>query len=209
VVTPPGLGAPSLLARNDDQVWPEFKGQDLATRCRDLAFRNLAADGATTADVIARQLGAVKTVADEPATLVTLTAGGNDLLGLVGAPEGEGAAGVVRVLAALGAILSGIRAALPRAILIVGNVYDPTDGTGDLDGARLRAQEMRWLAEFNDGVARLCDAHGARLADIHGRFQGHGRAAPAAERWYWTRWAIEPGHVGAHEIRRLWLELLG
>ena len=85
---------------------------------------------------------------------------------------------------------------------------DPTDGTGDLEGHRLRPQEMRWLRDYNAGVARVCAARGARLIDVHGHFAGHGRSAPTAERWYWTGSLIEPGVVGASELRRLWLAAL-
>jgi hypothetical protein len=104
-------------------------------------------------------------------------------------------------------------------VILVANVYDPTDGTGDLDGHRLhpaatiadgwlRPQEMRWLRDGNAGVGRLCAERGARLIDVHGHFGGHGRSAPPAERWYWTESIIEPGVVGASEIRRLWLSAL-
>ena len=100
-------------------------------------------------------------------------------------------------------------------MILVANVYDPTDGTGDLDGHRLHQrrwvaapQEMRWLRDGNAGVGRLCAERGARLVDVHGHFAGHGRSAPAAERWYWTESIIEPGVVGASEIRRLWLSAL-
>ena len=88
------------------------------------------------------------------------------------------------------------------------NVYDPTDGTGDLEGTRLRPQEMRWLGDYNAGVARLCRERAARLVDVHGHFAGHGRSAPPSERWYWTESLIEPGLLGASEIRRLWLSAL-
>jgi hypothetical protein len=87
----------------------------------------------------------------------------------------------------------------------VANVYDPTDGSGDLEGTRLRPLEMRWLADYNEGVAHLCRRRGARLVDVHGHFLGHGRAAAPEQRWYWSGSIIEPGLLGASEIRRLWL----
>jgi len=117
-------------------------------------------------------------------------------------------AGVVRILRNLDAILQAVRGRLPRAVLLVANVYDPTDGSGDLEGHRLRPQEMRWLRDHNAGVDRLCGQRGARLIDVHGHFAGHGRSAPAAERWYWSGSLIEPGVVGASELRRLWLTAL-
>src|SRR4029079_7379170 len=79
-------------------------------------------------------------------------------------------------------------------------------GTGDLEGHRLlRPQEMRWLRDYNDGVASLCARRHARLIDVYGHFAGHAGSAPPADRWYWAGSLIEPGVVGASELRRLWL----
>jgi lysophospholipase L1-like esterase len=202
------LGAASLLARNNDQVWPEFAGRDLATRCPGIEARMLAADGATTRSVLAGQLGALRSLDRDAETLVTLTAGGNDLLALIGAPDTDGRAGVRNTLENVGAIIDGVQEHIRRATVLIANVYDPTDGSGDLDGARLRQEEMRWLADYNEGVRRLCADRGLPLVDVHGHFARHGRSAPPPERWYWTGSLIEPGFVGASEIRRLWLDAL-
>jgi lysophospholipase L1-like esterase len=204
-----GLGAASLLARNDDSVWPEFAGRDLVTRHPGIDCRLLAADGATTGSVLSSQLAVIERRDAHVETLVTLTAGGNDLLGLVGTSESEGRAGVRRILDNLETIVAATQDRLPRATILVANVYDPTDGTGDLETARLRAREMRWLADHNAGVERLCQERGTRLIDLHGHFAGHGRSAPARDRWYWSGSLIEPGACGASEIRRRWLAALG
>jgi lysophospholipase L1-like esterase len=200
-----GLGAASLLARNDDDVWPEFAGRDLVTISPGIDCRFEARDGATTESVLDSQVDALQGIDPGGEALVTLTAGGNDLLGLIGATDRAGQAGVRAVLDNLDAILGVVRDRLPRAMVLVANVYDPTDGTGDLEGTRLRPQEMRWLGDCNAGVERLCRQRGARLIDLHRHFAGHGRSAPAAKRWYWTGSLIEPGLTGASEIRRLWL----
>jgi lysophospholipase L1-like esterase len=204
-----GLGAASLLARNDEHVWPEFTGRDPATGFPGIDFRPLAVDGATTESVLGDQLDALPPADPRAEALVTLTAGGNDLLGLIGGSDRAGSAGVRAILDRLERILEALRHRLPRALVLVANVYDPTDGTGDLEGTRLRPQEMRWLGDYNAGVARLCGERDARLVDVHGHFAGHGRSAPPGERWYWTESLIEPGLVGASEIRRLWLSALG
>jgi len=203
-----GLGAASLFARNDDAVWPEFAGRDLVTRFSGVESHFLAMDGATTDDVLASQMPALETVEGGADVVVTLTAGGNDLLSLIGAADGTGDAGLQRILRNLHGILDAVRNRLPKAVLLVANVYDPTDGTGDLEGHRLRPQEMRWLRDYNAGVARVCAVLGARLIDVHGHFAGHGRSVPAADRWYWTGSLIEPGVAGASELRRLWLAAL-
>src|SRR5918998_556876 len=105
----PGLGAASLFYRNDDARWPEFRGRDLATLVPGIAIRNehalshparypsdnLTTDGATTGDVLSYQLPRLERSRER--TLVTITAGGNDLLMMLHSsrrPQGiaEGAA---------------------------------------------------------------------------------------------------------------------
>src|SRR4051794_1372780 len=76
------LGAASLLYRNVDDRYPEFTGDDLATRMPDIGFVNLSEDGATIGDVFGLQLPQVAESNDE--TLITLTIGGNDLLSAFG-----------------------------------------------------------------------------------------------------------------------------
>ena len=75
------LGAASLLYKNDDKLWPEFRGRDLRSRDSAIQMVDLASDGATTPTLL-RQIDRV-TKSDEP-TLVTITIGGNDLLGMIG-----------------------------------------------------------------------------------------------------------------------------
>ena len=76
VVAP--LGAASLLHHNDDARWPDEQGADLVSYFPDISFQNLAADGATIGDVFGEQMPQVEESADR--TLITITAGGNDLL---------------------------------------------------------------------------------------------------------------------------------
>ena len=78
------LGAASLLVQNDDRLWPEFRGRDLKSRFPDIKPTDLTADGATT-ETLLRQVDRIPR-SDEPA-LVTITAGGNDLLGGDEAPS--------------------------------------------------------------------------------------------------------------------------
>src|SRR5689334_313261 len=105
----PGLGAASLLA------------DDLG-----IELMLLARDGATSDDVLRRQLGQV---GGRPA-LVTVTMGGNDLLtAMVQAPDKLPAA-VEAVAANYDATLTTLAATGAR--IVVSTVYDPTDGTGDL-----------------------------------------------------------------------------
>lgn len=214
---PPGLGAASLLHRNDHTRWPAFQGRDLGTLCPGIRHVALAEDGATTASVLRLQLPRIPSGLAGP-FLVTLTAGGNDLVGLLGlgspaAPPGEpdpARALVEQAAGTLERVVEALLNRLPGAMLLVGTVYDPSDGTGDLGDGVTRPRELEALASFNGRVAATARRFGARLVRIHDHFLGHGLTDPDRRaRWYWPHLVIEPSARGASEVRRLWLEALG
>src|SRR3954466_16264006 len=79
----PGRGGASLLARNRDDDFPAWRGHDLA----DWSFLLLATDGATTHTLIDHQVPRLEQ-ADVRPSVVTLTIGGNDVLGFYGDTPG-------------------------------------------------------------------------------------------------------------------------
>jgi lysophospholipase L1-like esterase len=198
------LGAASLLHHNDDRLWPEFRGRDLATLTPGIRCRNLSSDGATTPNLLwqVENVGA----ANEP-TLITINIGGNDLLGFIGSTARNPAAEIAgRVRQALDLLLQ----ARPDVTILITNVYDPSDGTNRLPGyARPLDREAEWLADYNDRLRRLAESDTRfRLADIHRHFLGHGASAPLDRRWYLEESIIEPNARGGSEVRRLWLNVL-
>ena len=195
-----GLGAATLLYRNHDERWPEFRGRDLRALYPAIAFQNVTADGATTDDVFRRQLPSIDPT-DDPA-IVTITAGGNDMLINLRSvrPPARLVEGIVERLQR---ILRIVRTKLPAALIIVGTVYDPSDGTNMLYGERLD-REAEWLSGVNAAIRGLA-ADNVVVADIHRHFLGHGLTAPEASRWYWSGLIFEPNARGASEVRRLWL----
>lgn len=203
------LGAAALLYRNDDARWPEFKARDLAGRSP-LEFLNLAEDGAMIDDVTTEELARLGRDSDDPTILLTLTAGGNDLLDalMAGRPLEKTVSRIARDYTAL---VESVCEELPRATIVLTTVYDPTDGTGRLPGMEAYGVlPLRYLRQFNDHVretARL--TAGTVLADVHQHFLGHGVSAPEQEQWYWRRNLIEPNARGASEIRRVWWEAIG
>ncbi|HEX8407921.1 MAG TPA: SGNH/GDSL hydrolase family protein [Thermoanaerobaculia bacterium] len=202
------LGAVSLLVRNDDKLWPEFRGRDLQTSQRSLRFDeqrdDLTSDGATTQSLL-RQVERIER-SDEP-TLVTITAGGNDLLGHIGSP---GPSPAPEIAARLRTAVARVLELRPNAVILIGTVYDPSDGTNRLPGyTRTLDREAEWLAEYNDLLRRFVTTdRRLRLADIHRHFLGHGLTAPESERWYLRESIIEPSARGASEVRRVWLEAM-
>jgi lysophospholipase L1-like esterase len=203
------LGAAALLHQNDDLRWPEFRGQDLESHSPGLEFINLAEDGALVDDVRTEELARLGRDSRDPAIVLTLTAGGNDLLDALGAGRGLDRA-ATRIERRYTDLVDTVRDELPRATLLLTTVYDPTDGTGRLPGLDAAGPlPLEYLERFNQHVRETAlDLRGVALADVHRHFRGHGMTAPEPDRWYWRRNLIEPNARGASEIRRVWWEAL-
>ena len=182
-VTPGGL-----LIRNDDRLFPEFRGQDLQSRGA-ARLEHRARDGATVSGLPAQVAGLQ--VAGEAVAL--LTVGGNDLLRGLVADDGPG-------IEAFERSLDAFLAELPVRPVLVGNVYDPTfgDDARDFTGvspALARGNHSR----VNAAIAGVAARHGA-LVDLHAHFLG---GDPT-----WYTGTIEPSLRGASEIRRCLLRHL-
>lgn len=210
------LGAAGLLHRNDDERFPEHAGEDLATRFAGIAYANLCEDGATVPDVFAEQLDALEeAIADVRGeqVLVTVTVGRNDLLhALLSRPSASLMKAKTRdIVDANAALVARITELAPGARLLLTTVWDPTDGTGQAPGVLENDESVpvEHLATFNDALRQLAArTPNAALADAHAAFMGHGVTAAEEDRWYFRRSLIEPGLVGASELRRLWWELV-
>jgi lysophospholipase L1-like esterase len=173
----PGGGAASQLAR----------------KLR-LDFVDLTRDGNTTEGVLA-DLARSPAAAD----VVTLTAGGNDLLG------GELPRAILR---RLHAITEQVRPVGAR--VVINTIYDPSDGDNnvgrrELGLSRLGTIELRRrLNAVNRGISQLAHEHGFLLADLERLFHGHGIAS--TEPWFVD--VIEPNLEGATATAQHWHELL-
>lgn len=199
------LGAASLFYRNDDRLWAEFRGRDLHTLVPSVRFDDLTEDGATTHGLSA-QVSRVKKSTD--LTLITITAGGNDLLGEIGM---DGKSPVDEIAGRLQESVQRLLELRPNAVVLLGTVYDPTDGTNRLPGyGRALEREAEWLRDYNARVAKLAATDSRlRLADIHAHFLGHGLRVRERNRWYLQESIIEPNARGASEVRRVWLDVIG
>jgi lysophospholipase L1-like esterase len=203
------LGAAALLHRNDDLRWPEFRGLGLVHSAPAVDFLNLAEDGAMIDDVRTEELARLGRDSRDPRILLTVTAGGNDLLDALASGTALDRA-VARIERRYTDLVETVREELPRAALVLATVYDPSDGTGRLAGVEgLGPLPLEYLDRFNDHVRETArGTRGAALADVHRHFLGHGVSAPESGRWYWRRNPIEPNARGASEIRRVWWETL-
>ena len=172
-----GGGAPTQLARR--------LGADLI---------DLTRDGNTT-------YGVLEDLSRAPAAtdVVTLTAGGNDLL------LGERPRAILRRLERIADAIEPL-----GGRVIVNTVYDPSDGDNEvgrreLGLSRLAAMELRRrLNALNGGIKELARGRGFLLSDLERVFHGHGLASD--EPWFVQ--VIEPNLAGATAIAEHWYALL-
>lgn len=206
----PGRGAASLLVRNQNDDFPEWRGRDLQSHVGDLELHLLAVDGGTCPDLLERQLPRLAAL-DVAPSVVTVTVGGNDVLGHYGNTRAalrtvqDVASAVDEVLGRLGAVTA------PRSRIVVGTVYDPSDGTADAARVGLPPwpEVVEVLDALNGALRRVARARGARVAEIHDHFLGHGltrgdpaqRQARPADRELWYCDVIEPNAWGAGAVR--------
>jgi acyl-CoA thioesterase I len=185
---PFGIHPGQLIVRNDDDRFPEFRGQDLSTR-GPARLDHRAQDGATVASLPA-QLRGLKVEGD---AVALLTVGGNDLIrGLIG-DTGPG-------IAAFARSLDAFAREVPIRPLLIGNVYDPTFGDDSrnflyVEPAVGRANYRR----LNEAIAEVAGRYGT-LVDLHAHFL---TGDPS-----WFTSVIEPSLRGASEVRRAFLRPL-
>lgn len=180
-----GVHPGGLLVRNDDRLFPEFRGQDLASH-GPTSLEHRAEDGATVANLPAQARG----LKVDGQSVALLTVGGNDLLSGLIVDTG---AGIPAFAAALDAFLKS----MPVRPVLIGNVYDPTFSNDSLnflgvDPEVARANHRR----LNAALAELASRHG-ELVDLHSHF------LTGDPSWYTA--TIEPSLRGASEIRRCFL----
>jgi lysophospholipase L1-like esterase len=159
-----------------------------------LELVDLTRDGNTTQGVIA-DLAQAPAAAD----VVTLTAGGNDLLG------GDLARAILHRLDQI-----AVRIQPLGARVVINTIYDPSDGDNEIGRrelglSRLATIELRRrLNAVNRAIAELARERGFLLADLERLFHGHG--VTSNEPWFVQ--VIEPNLAGASAIAEHWYELL-
>lgn len=249
VASNPTLGTSyaSLFEKNDDAIFPEFAGKDLRTRKKDVevvrldrggdSYQGIAANLKSlctcVGDACKKKSDACLDSASAKPTLLIVELGVNDLI-----------AGALRLLsdgdlrADPAPLVSDFRRAVRTVLKItndkayfsrpplvyVTNVYDPSDGQGDIVAIATKILPLPGAASevtpemvltLIDAVNTIVDeeaaAIGASVIDVHGAFLGHGlHHDDADDPTTWIRGFIDPNLRGAHELRRLlWQRFTG
>jgi acyl-CoA thioesterase I len=174
-----------LIVRNDDSLFPGFKGRDLAS-LGPTQLEHRAQDGGTVGDLPWQSRGLK--LSGPAVALVTV--GGNDLLSGLAADNGEG---MKRFKQRLDAFLD----ALPVRPVLLGTVFDPTFGDDSRNFLSIDARIARPnFNRMNAIIAELAPRYG-ELVDIHAHFL-------SGDPSWFTR-TIEPSLRGASEVRAAFL----
>jgi lysophospholipase L1-like esterase len=197
-----------------------------------LAYENLAISGSTSKDHLAVIDQRLKPQDPDVFGLVVMTTGGNDLIhsygrapprecAMYGATHEQARPWIEAFGQRLDEMLRKIEACFPGGCEIyLGDIYDPTDGTGDAPSVYL----PRWPdglaihAEYNKVIGRLASSHAhVHVVPLYETFLGHGahcrqfwrRTYVREDPHYWFFQNIEdPNDRGHDAIRRAFLNAI-
>lgn len=180
-----GVHPGQLLVHNDDRLFPEFQGQDLAS-CGSARLEHRALDGATVNGLPFQAQG----LRVEERAIALITIGGNDLLcGLI-RDTGAG-------IATFANTLDTFVQQLPIRPVLLGNVYDPTLGDDNRNFLGVESAIARQnLQRMNTMIQEIANRYG-QLVDLHAHFLTGDLS--------WFTATIEPSLKGASEVRRAFL----
>lgn len=231
-----GLGASTgaysyfrRLVDNPTDEFPDMQGISLSRVLPNLESVNLAISGTTSIECVEYQLPKLKPHDDQTFGIVVMTTGGNDVIHNYGrTPPREGAMYGAKLDqinewctnfdARLETIVDKVRATFPGGChLFVANIYDPTDGDGDIVYAGLPAwpDGVKVLEAYNKILSEFAERHAdVTLIDMHAEFLGHGIHCThfwhhAYDKndphyWYWDN-LEDPNDRGYDALRRLYL----
>jgi lysophospholipase L1-like esterase len=217
-----------LLANPEDE-FEEMAGINLKTVFPNLTATNLAISGSTSVEHVQRELPRLEIADSNVLGIVVLTTGGNDLIhnygrtppregAMYGATWSEAQPWIQNFDQRLEGFIQTINGRFPGGChIFLSNIYDPTDGMGDMRGGGLPdwPDGLKILSAYNEIIRSCARRHpNVHLVDLHGAFLGHG--IHCAQFWtkhydskdphYWYHINLEdPNERGYDAIRRLFL----
>jgi lysophospholipase L1-like esterase len=177
-----GLGDPEPLSPGGLRGWADRVAEELSERREDFAYANLAVSGLLLRQILDRQLGPA--LAAKP-DLVTLSAGGNDLVFHRSDPD--------RLAVALDAAVQELTAAGATVVLFTGPDWGATPLLGRTRGK---------VAVFNENIRTIAARNHGVIADLWTL-----RQLAHPQMWDPDRLHFSP--LGHHTIAAMVLDTLG
>ena len=217
------------LVANPPDEFPDMKGRCLSAVFPHLRTTNLSVSGTISIDHALNQLPHVPRADAQTVGFVVITTGGNDLIhnygrtpprkeAMYGATMEQAKPWIAEFADRLETIVAGLESRFPAGChIFLADIYDPTDGVGDIARAGLPAwpDGMKVLGAYNEAVRSCASKHASvHLINFHDAFLGHGihcrqfwarhydRRDP--HYWYYTN-LEDPNERGYDAIRRLFL----
>jgi lysophospholipase L1-like esterase len=224
-----GYGYFDRLTSNPAEEFADMKGISLASVMPHLTVTNLSVSGSVSHELVAGQMPQIPPASPQTLGWIVITTGGNDLIHNYGRtpPRDQAMYGATWEQAKpwiegfehrLEAIASGLSARFAGGCQIfLANIYDPSDGVGDIQRAGLPAwpDGPKVLEAYNNAIQRCATAHtNLHVVNFHDAFLGHGLHCAAfwskhydakdPHYWYYTN-LEDPNERGYDAIRRLFL----
>lgn len=220
-----------LLVQNDDAQFPDMNGKDLRHVLPHLLTHNFSVSYTVSEEHLKDQVPTIVMYPPQVRGIIVITTGGNDLIhdygrsaardgAMYGCTYQQAMQWKENFRTRLRAILDGVMTKFPGGCdVFLANIYDPTDGVGDIEHANLALPAwpdgLKVLPLFNGIIDETCRSYrNVHLVDIHSAFLGHG--IHCTDRWnahyhrddphYWYFDNLEdPNDRGYDAIRRLFL----
>jgi hypothetical protein len=193
----------------------------LGTHLPNLKVRNLAVSGSTSQGALQQQLPKLEVQPQKIRGLVMLTTGGNDVIhnygrtnprdgAMYGAVLDQAKPWIANYRDRLDLILKGLEGKFPGGLMVfMGNLYDPTDGVGDIENAGLSLPAwpdgLRVLVQVNEATAMVCRKHPqVRELDVNALFRNHGIHHRDAY-WYYAN-LEDPNDLGYAALYQVFLD---
>ncbi len=217
------------LVANPPDEFADMAGINLKIVLPNLRWTNLSVSGSTSLEHWERQLPKLAAMPTNVLGLIVVTTGGNDIIhnygrtppregAMYGATMDEAGPWIKNFRQRLDDMVHAVESKFPGGChIFLANIYDPTDGAGDIENAGLPKWKdgMLILDTYNDIIAGCVKKHSSvHLIDMHDAFLGHGihctkfwrphyrRSDP--HYWYYDN-LEDPNDRGYDAIRRMFL----
>jgi len=221
-------GGASLFFKNKNLLFPSYKNKDLLSIIPNAKKIILAQDSAKIDDLFL-QFTQLKQLKITP-NLITVSIGGNDIVEILRSKSllQSDKSHILNMLdefskkiTAISMKLNELKKINNELIIMILNVYDPTDGLGyDFTSNKSnsfldhkhKSQIYHIFYKFNEELMKISTINDYILIDIHSHFLGHGifhnnrRNNPFyvnGKYWYHSNIIIDINQSGAHELRKL------